>query len=178
MILFRARFRSIGSPSWTTMTGSPSITGRRNGQLEAPVGDDHGEHGDRAAREHEPGHREVVLRHALLDEVADHDEEDQVERLERGELAPADDPRHEEDEEEREGCSEDDVHGSVLRPDDCVAVEGEQQAVAVVEVDVLGARSERGGIDLEVQVEAVLVPRGDAAELERDTAVSARLSHR
>ncbi len=78
--------------------------------LEAPVGDDHGEHGDRAAREHEAGHREVVLGHALLDEIADHDEQDQVERLERGELPPPDDPRHEEDEEEREGCAEDDVH--------------------------------------------------------------------
>ena len=110
VILFRARFLSIGSPSWTTMTGSPSITGRRSGNLEAPVGDDHGENGDRAARKHEAGDREVVLGHALLDEIPDHHEQDQVERLQRSELPPADDPRHEEDEEEREGCAEDDVH--------------------------------------------------------------------
>ena len=110
MILFRARFRLIGSPSWTTMTGSPSITGRRNGTLKLRKRD-HGEDGDRAAREHEAGHREVVLGDALLHEIADHDEKDQVEGLQRGELPPADDPRHEEDEEEREGCAKDDVHG-------------------------------------------------------------------
>ena len=33
VIRFRARFRWIGSPSWTTMTGSPSSTGRRKGSL-------------------------------------------------------------------------------------------------------------------------------------------------
>ncbi len=113
----------------------------QEGELEAPVGDDHGQHRDRPSREHEPGHREVVLRHALLDEVADHDEQDQVEGLERGELPPAHDPRQEKDEEEREEGAEDDVHLS-SGPDDCVAVEGEQQLVAVVELDVLRARAD------------------------------------
>ena len=149
----------------------------KEGELGAPERDDHGQHRDRASREHEPGHREVVLRHALLDEVADHDEQDQVERLERGELPPAHDPRQEEDEEEREECAEDDVHLS-SGPDDRVAVEGEQQLVAVVELDVLGARADGGRVDLEVEVEPVLVASGDAAELERDATVPARFSDR
>ena len=53
---------------------------------------------------------EIVLRHALLEQVADDDEEQQVERLERAQLAPADQPRQQEDEDEREEGADDDVH--------------------------------------------------------------------
>ena len=55
-------------------------------------------------------HRVVLLGHALLDEVADHHQEDQVERLHRRQLAPPDDPRQQIDEEERDGCADDEVH--------------------------------------------------------------------
>ena len=46
----------------------------------------------------------------------------------------------------------------------------EKELLTVVELDVLRARSERCGIDLEVEVEAVVVADRDAAELERDAA--------
>src|SRR3712207_7241227 len=47
---------------------------------EPRVRDRDGQHRDRPADEEHPRHREVVLRDSLLDEVADHDEHDQVER--------------------------------------------------------------------------------------------------
>jgi hypothetical protein len=46
----------------------------------------------------------------LLDEVADRHEQDEVEGLERVELAPSDDAGQEQDEQERECGSDDDVH--------------------------------------------------------------------
>jgi hypothetical protein len=46
----------------------------------------------------------------LLDQVTQHDEEDQVERLEGRELATTDRPCHEPDEEEHDDCADDDVH--------------------------------------------------------------------
>src|SRR5580765_1390920 len=74
------------------------------------VRDGHLQERDRARGEDETGHRVVALRHALLHEVTEHDQHDQVERLERRQLAAADDPRQEEDERESEGRSDDDVH--------------------------------------------------------------------
>jgi hypothetical protein len=35
VIRLRARFRSIGAPSWTTITGSPAITGLAHGSLKS-----------------------------------------------------------------------------------------------------------------------------------------------
>ena len=82
-------FRSIGFPFWTTTSGEASSTLRaarnRNVSQDVPTARrakvPDGEAGPRQ------GH--VALRHALLDEVADDHEQDQVERLERGELPPA-----------------------------------------------------------------------------------------
>src|SRR5690242_13303252 len=65
---------------------------------------------DRSDGERHSRHGEVVLRHALLHEIADRHEQDQVERLERVQLTPSDDAGQQQDEEKRDGCSNDDVH--------------------------------------------------------------------
>jgi hypothetical protein len=51
------------------------------------------QHRDRAAGEHQADDGVVALRHALLDQVAEHDEQDHVERLERRQLATPHDAR-------------------------------------------------------------------------------------
>src|SRR5439155_19845043 len=51
-----------------------------------------------------------ALRDPVLDEVADHDEQDHVGRLHRRELAPAHHTHQEENEDVRDECSENDVH--------------------------------------------------------------------
>ena len=53
----------------------------------------------------------VALRDALLDEVADHDEQDEVEGLHRAELAAPDRARDDEQEEEDDDGAQGDVHG-------------------------------------------------------------------
>ena len=65
---------------------------------------------DRARGEHQAGERVVALRHALLDQIAEHDQEDQVERLERRELAPPHHPRDEEQEAVHQCCANHDIH--------------------------------------------------------------------
>ena len=54
--------------------------------------------------------REVGLRDPLLNEVADHYEHDQIEGLERRELAAADRAREKQDEEEADGGADDEIH--------------------------------------------------------------------
>src|SRR5206468_8205909 len=54
--------------------------------------------------------RVVVLSQALLDRVAEHDKQDQVERLQRRQLAPPDHARQQIDEQEERDASERDVH--------------------------------------------------------------------
>ena len=71
VIRFRRRLRSIGFPSSTTITGSPSSTGRRRGKR-ARVRDDDRHQRDRRTDEQRARDGEVVLGHPLLDEVADH----------------------------------------------------------------------------------------------------------
>ena len=83
MIRLRRRLRSIGLPSSTTITGSPSSTGRSRGKRKLAKETATVSSAIVAADEQRAGDREVVLRHALLDEVADHHEHDQVEGLER-----------------------------------------------------------------------------------------------
>jgi hypothetical protein len=80
--------------------------------LKAPrqIREEDGQDRDRPDCEHEAGDGEVVLRHALLDEIPDRHEQDQVEGLQRVQLPPADDARQQEDEDEGEGCANDDVH--------------------------------------------------------------------
>src|SRR5215212_7123420 len=70
------------------------------------------EDADGQDRHDSPRQRVVALGHALLDEVTDDDEQDDVERLERAELALADHARHEEDERVDDGSADDDVHGA------------------------------------------------------------------
>src|SRR6185503_16587860 len=74
-----------------------------------PRGSDR-EEGERADREDEPRERHVALGHPLLDEVADHDDEDQVERLEGGQLTATGDAEQDVDEDEGGGGPKDDVH--------------------------------------------------------------------
>src|SRR5205807_1592344 len=74
------------------------------------IREEHRHHPDRGAREDEARDGEVVLHHALLHEVAHHDQHDQVEGLEGGELATPDDPGEQEDEEKRRAGAENDVH--------------------------------------------------------------------
>jgi hypothetical protein len=57
------------------------------------------------------GERVVALRDPLLDQIADHDDQDQVERLHGAELAPADGARDEQDEEEDGDGAQDEIHG-------------------------------------------------------------------
>ena len=57
------------------------------------------------------GQRVVALRDALLDEVADDDEQDDVEGLGRAQLPPSHDAREQVDEREDDECAEDEVHG-------------------------------------------------------------------
>ena len=110
VIRFRRRLRSIGFPSSTTITGSPSSAGRRRGKRKLEYETATVISAIVPPTRIAPRDREVVLRHALLDEVADHHEQDQVERLQRGELAPADHPRQQVDEEEGDGCADDEIH--------------------------------------------------------------------
>src|SRR5262249_4348332 len=74
------------------------------------------EDGDRPDGDGRPGYGVVVLRQALLDGVAEDDQQDQVERLERGELPPPDHPRQQVDEPEERDSPDGDVHyGKTLR---------------------------------------------------------------
>jgi hypothetical protein len=61
-------------------------------------------------REQEAGERVVALGHTLLDQIAEDDEQDEVERLHGRQLAPSHHTREEEDEDERQDGSDDDVH--------------------------------------------------------------------
>ena len=107
----RLALRSSTSPSWTTTIGVPSITGRARGNRK-PIHDEDLEHRDRADSEERTGERVVVLRETLLDRVAEDDDQDQVERLERRQLAAADDPRQHEQEAEDDDRAKDDVHAT------------------------------------------------------------------
>ena len=69
------------------------------------------ENGDRPDREKRAGERVIVLRQALLHRVAEHDQQDQVERLERRQLSPADHPHQHVEKDEDEDAAENDVHG-------------------------------------------------------------------
>ena len=60
--------------------------------------------------EERAGDREVLLGHALLDEIADHDEHDEVERLHAGQFSPPDHAHEHPDEDEDDGGADDDVH--------------------------------------------------------------------
>src|SRR5205823_3558535 len=65
---------------------------------------DGGDHQDQA------GYREVVLRYTLLNQIADYDQENQVERLQLSQLTAADDSGQRIDEHKRERGADDQVH--------------------------------------------------------------------
>ena len=92
------------------MNGSGSRIGTHPREAPAEIGHRQRQQAEDPDCEDEAGHGEIALRDALLDEVADHDQEHQVERLERAQLAPTDEPCQDEDEEERDYCSNDNVH--------------------------------------------------------------------
>jgi hypothetical protein len=79
---------------------------------EAPacVGHGQGQQAEHPDREDKPGEGEIVLCHALLEQISHDDQEQQVERLERAQLATSDQPGQQEDEDEREEGADDDVH--------------------------------------------------------------------
>ena len=77
---------------------------------EADVGRRHLEDGDHADDDEGAGDGVVVLRQPLLDRVAKHDQQNQIERLQRGELAPPDHARKNEDERVEDDGSDRKVH--------------------------------------------------------------------
>jgi len=77
----------------------------------ADPGHEYLEDGDRSDDEDCAGQRIVVLRQALLERVAKHDQQDQVEGLEGAELTLADDPGQQEHEGKDEDGAENEVHG-------------------------------------------------------------------
>ena len=107
----RRRLRSRIRPSAISSVGSPSSSGRSRlkRKLSHAVRDE--QHGERGEHRRRAGQRVVALRDALLDEVADHHEQDQVERLHRAQLAPPDRARDHEDEHEDERGAQDEIHG-------------------------------------------------------------------
>jgi hypothetical protein len=62
------------------------------------------------AAEQDPPERHVALGDSLLEQVADDDEQDDVEGFEGAELATSHDARHDDDEHVRPECADDDVH--------------------------------------------------------------------
>ena len=78
-------------------------------------GQQHDERGDGGDRGERSRQRLVFLRHALLDEVAHRDHQDELERGELRELLLPHAPRHQEEEEERHGGPEDDLHQGITR---------------------------------------------------------------
>ena len=106
----RRRFRSIVFPSLDEHDGIALENRPSAGEAEGAVGEEHGHHRHRPTGEHRAGHREVVLGHSLLDQVAEHDEQDQVEGLQGRELPAPDRAGHEPDEDEEDDCADDDVH--------------------------------------------------------------------
>src|SRR5581483_6364740 len=122
----------------TVLDDDDRLAVERRPQARKPVAeerDEHLQHHERPDDDHGAGHRVIVLGQTLLDRVPDHDQQDQVERLERRELALADDPRQQEDEAEQEGGSKDEIHR--LGEDRHAAVDGGDQLLAVVEAHVL-----------------------------------------
>jgi hypothetical protein len=86
----------------------------------------HHDDDDRRARD-----REVVLGDPLLEEVAEHDEQHDVERLERVELTAVHDPHEDDDEREEDEAAEDEIHR--LWEDGHVPGEGDERGAAVVQ---------------------------------------------
>src|SRR5581483_11171857 len=80
-------------------------------RVEADVRREHLERGEGADHDDRARHGIVVLGQALLDRVAEHDQQDQVERAQRRQLAAPDDPRHEDEEEVQRRASDREVHG-------------------------------------------------------------------
>ena len=125
VIRLRRRLRSIGLPSSTTITGSPSSSGRSPGNRKLVYDTATVSSATVPPTSIIAGDREVVLRDALLDEVADHDEQDQVERLAASDSSRRPDhARQEEDEDEPDDGADDEVH---LRVDRDRAVDVQQR---------------------------------------------------
>ena len=129
-----------------------------------------------AARQ-QPRDRVVALRHALLDEVAEHDQHDQVERLQRGELTAVRRSRVRKKMKAKAKAARRTMSMIRARSVRCAGERGDG-LLAVVELDLQRPRADRGRVDLVVHVEDVLRARRQVAELEGELAVAAGLVDR
>src|SRR3546814_3927090 len=87
---------------------------RARKQISGPAEDQRPE-GEGADGERRGGQAEVIVRHALLDQVAEHDEHDELERRHLAEFALAEQAdQQEQDEEHRRGAKNDIHQGSTL----------------------------------------------------------------
>jgi len=77
---------------------------------EGPPRSEHLQRGDRADRDDSARDRVVVLGQPLLNRVSEHDQQDQVEWLQRRQLAPPDHARQHVDEGEERDAAESEVH--------------------------------------------------------------------
>ena len=76
----------------------------------AEIGTEHLQHGERRDHDDRAGHGVVVLRQALLDRIAHHDEQHQVDRRKRRQLAPSHCAHHQDDEQVEHDRANRDVH--------------------------------------------------------------------
>src|SRR5205823_3060005 len=115
----------LNEHDWLPLSDEPNAPGAEGRPANA-----HRQQGDRRDDDQRSRYRRVALRDALLHQIAQDDEEDDVERLERAEFAPSSDPRYQEDEEEDDGGADDQIHvnsrkdreGTVYVSDPCGAV--------------------------------------------------------
>src|SRR5213596_1259634 len=114
----------------------------------------HGEQRERDDDRRRAGQRVVALGDALLHEVADDDEQDEVEGLHRAQLAPADHAREQQDEEEDVGRAEDEVHNRRLGQGGQGPRDVCDRQLGVVELDVEGVAAHVGRVDLELHPDA------------------------
>src|SRR5215211_2414968 len=85
--------------------------GTKPGDTEVEVSNENGHQCDHSRDDQGARHRIVVLGDALLDQIAENHEHDQVEGFHGGELTPPDHPEQEKDNEKGDECANRDVHG-------------------------------------------------------------------
>src|SRR3954452_7481114 len=90
---------------WKAFQHAPS-SGGSEAQVRAPDLED----GDRRDRDESTGNRIVVLCKPLLDGVTENDQQNEIDRAERGQLTSAGDAHDENDEGPEDDCPEHDVH--------------------------------------------------------------------
>ena len=95
-----SRVRSIGRPSWTMTIGTPSDDGRHAARAPRDVRQHRDPERERRPGQHGAGQRVVLLGDALLDDVAERDQQQQLERRQVGQRPPLQPAREHEQEDE------------------------------------------------------------------------------